>query len=134
MTSTVYATYTTYRISQKEFPDIHGGHNKANAFRHALWNVIIAKYASRFSKNPSSVLDWTKLITDWHEEFSPNEALAKAMDLHNNQMGRYFYPALSNKKNLEIVHFLKGQLMNAVKVKEVSEIDSTSQQLMYLED
>jgi len=43
MVSTIIATFDVVRISQKEFPDTHGFHNKANAFRHALWNIFIAK-------------------------------------------------------------------------------------------
>ena len=69
MSATVLATYQTFRISQKHFPNIHWKHNKANAFRHALWNVLIAKKSSVFSKNNEKILDWTKTITDWHEDF-----------------------------------------------------------------
>ena len=133
MIATISATVLTFRISQREFPDIHGKLNKANAFRHALWNVLIAKKCLRFSKDIKSVLCWTKKITDWHEEFSPNEELAKAMDLHNNQIGRNFFQELSQKKNNEIVIFMLSQLDEALKIKEVSDIDKTNQ-LMYIED
>ena len=39
----------------------------------------------------SKVISWTKEITDWHEDFSPNLALARAMDLHNNYIGRELF-------------------------------------------
>ena len=38
MFATLQATSKTMKIVQKEYPDIHGEHNKANAFRHALYN------------------------------------------------------------------------------------------------
>ena len=91
MISTVKATFSVMKIAQKEFPDVHGHHNKANAFRHALWNIYIANKCKRFSKNNSQIIDWTKGFTDWHEEFSPNEEIAKSMDLHNNLIGRQLF-------------------------------------------
>ena len=48
--STVKATFDVLKISQREFPNTHGFHNKANAFRHALWNIFIAKQCSLFSR------------------------------------------------------------------------------------
>ncbi len=134
MTSTIIATFSTYRISQREFPYIHGQHNKANAFRHALWNILIAKASSRFSKNQEAVLQWTQRITDWHEDFSPNEEMAKLMDLHNNRIGRDLFDQLSKKNTSEIIAFMKEQLPRAAKVQEPSEFDSYIDQLVYLED
>jgi hypothetical protein len=134
MIGTVQATVLTFRISQREFPNIHGGHNKANAFRHALWNVLIAKKCARFSKNQESVLQWTKDITDWHEEFAPNEKLAETMDLHNNRIGRDVYPQLSQKSKQEIEMFMLNQLKTAVKIQTVEDIEKYPNQLVYLED
>ena len=85
--STIKATFDVLRISQREFPNTHGFNNKANAFRHALWNIFIAKQCSLFSKKSYEVILWTKEFTDWHEDFSPNEALPRIMDLHNNCIG-----------------------------------------------
>ena len=82
--STLKATFDVLRISQKEFPNTHGFHNKANAFRHALWNIFIAKQCSLFSRKKHKIISWTKEFTDWHEDFSPNEELPRIMDLHNN--------------------------------------------------
>jgi hypothetical protein len=134
MLSTVSATVKTYRISQKEFPNIHGKHNKANAFRHALWNALIAKKCARFSKNMESILRWTKSITDWHEEFAPNQALAKAMDLHNNRVGRTVYQQHSELKVEEIANFLKELLNKSIRVQDMKEMQYYASQLVYLED
>ena len=134
MISTVQATLQTFQISQKEFPGIHGKHNKANAFRHALWNVLIAKKCARFSSSTNSILRWTEFITDWHEEFAPNEILPKTMDLHNNRIGREIYQQLPDSKLSEIIAFTKDQLENAVKIEQLTEIKNYSQQLVYLEN
>jgi len=134
MLSTVSATVKTYRISQREFPNIHGKHNKANAFRHALWNALIAKKCARFSKDLESVLNWTQEITDWHEEFSPNETLAKAMDLHNNRIGREFYREQPKIDIQKIIHLIKEQLNTSIQIKDINEMQQYSSQLVYLEE
>lgn len=134
MLATVSATLKTYRISQKEFPNIHGKHNKANAFRHALWNALIAKKCARFSKSIESILKWTEDITDWHEEFAPNEPLPKAMDLHNNRIGREVYQKYPDMKIAEIILFVKESLDKSVKVKDLKDMEQYSAQLLYLED
>lgn len=133
MFATVKATYFTMRIAQREFPDIHNEHNKANAFRHALWNLLIAKESSRFSSELEAILSWTKRITDWHEEFSPNKELAKLMDLHNNKFGRDKFPIWKEKPTNAIVISLKSELSNAIQIKQKCELKSFKNQLVYLE-
>lgn len=134
MISTVKATFNVMKIVEKEFPGIHGKQNKANAFRHALWNVFIAKECSRFSKNLEAILKWTKDFTDWHEEFSPNEELPRFMDLHNNNVGREVYKEMKTKSKTEFVVFLKDQLKGAVKINTITAIEKDSMQLVYLEN
>ncbi len=135
MFSTVRATFSVMKIAQKEFPDIHGKLNKANAFRHALWNILIAEECAKFSKNINSILDWTKEITDWHEEFSPNEALAKVMDLHNNDIGRKLYrrDAVNTKRN-KFINSVKMLLEDAAQILSVKDVEQYPNQLVYIED
>ena len=133
MLATAKATYFTIRIAQREFPDIHDQHNKANAFRHALWNLLIAKESAKFSSDLDAVLSWTKRITDWHEEFSPNKEMARLMDLHNNQFGRNKFLDLKEKSTETIVISLKNEFTNAVQVKHTSEFKNLENQLVYLE-
>lgn len=121
MFATIIATYETFRISQHHFPNIHGKHNKANAFRHALWNILIAKKASFFSAD-ERVLKWTKEITDWHEEFSPNSDMAKLMDLHNNAIGRNFYLEIGKKSISEITQAMLKKTESAYIINSQSEI------------
>ena len=133
MFATAKATYFTIKIAQKEFPDIHDQHNKANAFRHALWNLLIAKEGAKFSSDLDAVLNWTKRITNWHEEFSPNKEMAKLMDLHNNKFGRNQFLDLKDKSTETIIITLKNELLNAVQVQQISEFKNFENQLVYLE-
>lgn len=114
--ATLKATYNTYRISQKYFPDIHGKENRANAFRHSLWNILIAKEAKLFSKSLDDVVNWAKTITDLHEDLAPNKPLSRAMDLHNNAMGRKWFLDVHNKSEQEIVSIIMQNLNDAVKI------------------
>ena len=134
MISTASATIETFRISQKEYPDIHGKLNKANAFRHALWNILIAKKCMKFSSDLDSVIQWTKRITDWHEEFSPNEKLAEVMDLHNNKIGRVLFEKYLVEDTKEYVSLLKKELENAKQILFVEDVEKFSNQLVYIEN
>lgn len=44
--------------------------------------------------SPEKSLNWTKRITDLHEDLFPNEALQTKMDLHNNEIGRQYFMSL----------------------------------------
>ena len=133
MISTVIATFNAVRVSQKEFPNTHGFHNKANAFRHALWNIFIAKECSRFSKNNYEIILWTKEFTDWHEDFAPNEELAKTMDLHNNYIGREMFLNTTHKDYKQWIPFVKKQLQQAVLIVSIKDVVNYPTQLVYLE-
>lgn len=134
MFATAKATFSTVRISQKEFPDIYDQHNKANAFRHALWNLLIAKESAKFSSDLEAILNWTKSITDWHEEFSPNKELAKLMDLHNNKIGRKRFLEHGKQSKYKITIILKAELYAAVLVKNSSDFKDFKNQLVYLQE
>ena len=132
MLATIKATSQTMRIVQKEFPDIHGKDNKANAFRHALWNYLIALECAKKEKRLAKVISWTKKITDWHEDFSPNVELARAMDLHNNHVGRTLFSKLKITSEKEIIKELKLKLDTAIQVESLSDIDQNSFELIFM--
>ena len=79
------------------------------------------------------MLDWTKTITDWHEDFSPNSELAKLMDLHNNKVGRDFYLKIGDKTVSEITNIMVGESEIAYQIKSVNEISDTNK-MVYLSD
>ena len=84
---TLVATIKTFRITNRKFPETHHKNGRGNAFRHALWCCLIMMYCCKIS-SPQKSLKWCKQITDMHEELFVNEQIARAMDLHNNQVGR----------------------------------------------
>jgi len=131
--STLKATFDVLKISQKEFPNTHGFHNKANAFRHALWNIFIAKQCSLFSRKKHKIISWTKEFTDWHEDFSPNEELPRIMDLHNNCIGRELFLKIPKCTDKQWVILLKKQLRDAVQIVSVDDVVNYPTQLVYIE-
>ena len=131
--SAIFATLQTLKIAQKEFPNIHGKHNKANAFRHALWNILIAKKCRRFNSNTTKVMNWTQTFTNWHEDFVVNEDLPRLMDLHNNAIGRKLFLAWKDEKVNTITKLLKFELQNAKLITAKNEFDSVKNSLVFLE-
>ena len=135
---TLKATKNTYHISNREFGEAHHKNGPANAFRHALWNFLIAQEALKWSKSPSKSISWAKRITDWHEEFSPNNPLAKAMDLHNNKIGRNLF-AKKNKTGEKLptesaVKQLIALTLNSKMITGLSELQNHNGSLVHIED
>ncbi len=75
---------------------------------------------------------WAQIITDKHEELSPNEPLAKAMDLHNNAEGRNLFEQFDFESIEEIMEVLKEKLKTSKKIESVSEIDNFNNELIYI--
>ena len=130
---TLNATRKTIQICDALFGHEHHKHNKANAFRHALWNFLICQKCYRVSKSAERAINWSKKITQLHEELAPNSELAKRMDLHNNYIGRkLFKDHLSGR--IEIVDLLKNKLKDAVQIKNIEEIERAQKKLVFIED
>lgn len=133
---TIKATVICYRVSNKLYPELHHLNNKANAFRHALWNALLVNEAIKWNRNlPKSVL-WAKKITDWHEHFSPNKPLEKVMDLHNNEIGRKLGEELYlNKKDVkreEIIELIQDKASKSKKIESLKEIKNFKNDLVHL--
>lgn len=131
--ATFWATMVTFRISENYFSGVHGGHNKANAFRHCIWNILIAKQCALYSKNDKEILAWVKRITNLHEELNPNKPLPREMDLKNNELGRSYYLSLKTSKTNEIIKFIFLRLERAKKLNSVLAIQQ-SKELVYIND
>lgn len=132
--ATFFATVSTYKIAEEEFPKIHGKLNKANAFRHALWNYLIAKSCSRYSKNEKKIIRWTKDVVDWHEELFINKPLPREMDLHNNEIGRDLFVSSNDLEVPELRSQLLELLKSSRKVTSLKEITKAKGDLVYLEE
>ncbi|MEY8020280.1 hypothetical protein AB8P51_05595 [Muriicola sp. SD30] len=88
---TYKATKSTIAFANAHFGLSHRRNTPANAFRHALWNWLIARACYGITMDKEKVLLWTKKITDMHEKILPGNAVSNAMDLHNNAVGRHFF-------------------------------------------
>ncbi|MCG2417603.1 hypothetical protein K8089_01115 [Aequorivita sp. F47161] len=129
---TIFATKRCMNIAYREYGSKHHLSNKANAFRHALWVVLIIKRCLKWRDNEEKVKTWAKAFTDWHEDFSPNEALERTMDLHNNAVGVILFEKIKDKSEAEIVSFLKRKASEAVQIKTVNDVENIETDLIYI--
>ncbi|PID69971.1 MAG: hypothetical protein CSA39_03305 [Flavobacteriales bacterium] len=128
------ATYQTVKISDKYYGYLHHKNNAANAFRHALWNFLIAKKCSKWRRNTRKAIKFAEKITDWHEEFSPNTPLEKEMDLHNNHIGRKMF-IISEELPLDLLlERLKEKTEESKKIYRVEDLKKYNNDLVYIED
>lgn len=129
---TVQATKDCMRTSTDHFGSKHYQNGPANAFRHALWNFLIAKKCTKWSKNQEKILKWTKNITEWHEEAFKNREMARLMDLHNNAIGRTAYCANSLNSIDEVEEILLEMTTQAVKINNEKESLQYKNHLVFL--
>ena len=130
---TVWATIESILFSEINFTESHSGRGVANAFRHAAWNLLIAKNCAVFTSNEKA-LDWAKFITDLHEECFPNEPFDNQMDLHNNEIGRVVFEELIRQKihsKKKMIQSLVEKCETAIGLKEVNEIKNIKGELVY---
>src|SRR5690554_1889853 len=128
------ATLHTMQICDRIYRRKHHGDTKANAFRHALWNILIAKRVLKIVKTDEKAIQWSDKITTLHETLMPNPPLEMEMDLHNNMMGRKFYLELQDASEEKIIKFLKVKLEEAVQIKVVEETENLKDFLVYIEE
>lgn len=134
MIPTIFATRDCMNIAQQEYGSKHHLSNPANAFRHALWVILIIRKCLKWRNNEEKAISWAKKFTDWHEKFSPNEALEEAMDLHNNQVGIALYEELKAENEKEIISFLRQKASEAEKIILVAEVDNLERILVYIDE
>src|SRR5690606_9031400 len=127
---TIKATKETVKICDRLFQHRHHGHNRENAFRHALWNYLICSKCFKVSGSLERSKAWAKKITDIHEELLPNEELEKQMDLHNNYVGLGLCSNTPKKK--DIIALLKDMMKEAVLIKKIEEIEHADGKLVYI--
>ncbi len=130
------ATLQTVQICDKHFGKAHHKNNVSNAFRHALWNILIAKNVYPKNDSVEKSLEWAKEMTDLHEKLAPNAKLEMKMDLHNNEVGRILFKKhnLQSEDKEAIVSVLKNKMETAVEVSSVEEIEKNKNEFVYIED
>ncbi|SRX52809.1 hypothetical protein AEQU1_00679 [Aequorivita sp. CIP111184] len=131
---TIFSTKKCMDIAQQEYGSKHHLSNKANAFRHALWAILIIRKCLKWKNNEEKAKAWANTFTDWHEDFSPNEALERAMDLHNNQVGIDYFEEIKGKNETEIISLIKQKASIAAKIETVDETDKFEKQLVFIEE
>lgn len=131
---TYLATQQCMDISTKYFQRKHYNNGQANAFRHALWNYLIALKCTNRSKNRVRVLSWTKSITDWHETAFVNRPLAQRMDLHNNAVGRALFIERKFATKDTAVAYLLELAACSVKINAKSTLEEYALSLVHITD
>ena len=129
---TIKATKDCIAISTKNYGKLHHKNGPANAFRHAFWNYLIAKRCFNWRRNEQTVLAWAKKVTDWHEDSFPNKQLPKAMDLHNNEVGRFIFLQNAEKSEREIVELLKKMALDSIKIDENSILSEHKNRMVHI--
>lgn len=128
---TYRATRETLRLCDRLFGKKHYQDNRENAFRHAYWNFLIAEKVFQKNNSVEESIIWAKKITDLHERMAPNKALARAMDLHNNEVGRNLF---SNNPEENAVEKLQDLMDSAVKITEPELSKFDKNQLVFIEE
>ena len=129
---TFKATKTCLSVSTQYFGRAHYQNTPANAFRHAFWNYLIAMKCTKWSKNISSILTWTKAITDWHEDAFRNRELARLMDLHNNAIGRSIFLNNHHKTIEEATSLLLNMTDTSVLIEHKDELHENALNLVHI--
>lgn len=120
------------QICDELYGKTHHKSNKANAFRHALWNVLICRNALSVTKNKQKSVFWAQKVGDLYEKVTQNEQLDEAMDLHNNSFGRlYFFNTLDFSEE-KIIGLIKNESNQAVQIHTINESASSKNRLVYI--
>jgi sialic acid synthase SpsE len=115
------------------FGHAHHRSNKENAFRHALWNILICHNTLKKSINEEKSMVWTRKVTDLYEKVTDNDEMEKAMDLHNNNVGLNLFSSVFNKKEAEIINILQNMMVKSEKVTNFDDFIKFKHKLVYLE-
>jgi hypothetical protein len=128
------ATKQTLTICNSLYGKAHHKNGIENAFRHALWNVLICQKTLKITKNKEKSVFWAKKVTHLHEKLAKNGELETAMDLHNNAMGRIQFLELLEQNEAKMIDFIQKRLQNAKKVNEIKEIEIYTNELVYISE
>ncbi|MGF1557249.1 DUF6973 domain-containing protein [Paucihalobacter sp.] len=130
------ATLQTLQICNRLYGKKHHKNNITNAFRHALWNILIAFHCYKKNKSIETSVNWAKKTTDLHEKLAPNNQIEMLMDLQNNNIGRIIFTEhnLFEHNKEAIISILKEKMKTAVLITTISEIENFKNEFVYLEE
>lgn len=150
------ATNKAKELTDSNYPKSEKWRDKADAFRHAIWNVLICKY---IGEDKNEISDCTKKAEDFttkHETGATKPSwmtdldweLDKQMDLHNNAQGRKYFESVAwivkvglfkvkrvrAPSEEEIVSGIKGKLNSAQKISTANDANKYPSNLVYIKD
>ena len=131
---TLNATRKTMKICDQLYGRAHHKNGKENAFRHALWNMLICRNTLKRTKNEQISAFWAEKITILYEKVTKNELFDQFMDLHNNELGRRWFLDVSFENEENLIDFLRKELKNAQKVTKVEKTGLIENQLIYISE
>lgn len=127
---TLKASKKAMDISQEHFGKAQHKNGKPNAFRHALWNVLLAKIA--YKNDNTSAIAWADKVTTLHEKLAPNAPLETAMDLHNNKIGLQLFAETLELSEEEMIQFLKEEAEKAQQISTVEDVEKHPNEMVYI--
>ena len=131
---TLKASKKAMRISTEIYKKTHHKSNKANAFRHALWSVLLGKAVYRKKSDLKKAKDWAQKFTNLHEELFVNNPLDRAMDLHNNRFGIQALDHLVKVSEEEAIQFLKVESQQAIQILTPEAVVNHPNNLVYISE
>lgn len=131
---TLSATRETMKICDRLYGRSHHKNGKENAFRHALWNMLICRNTLKRTKNEQKSIVWAKNITILYEKVTKNEVLDQFMDLHNNELGRRWFLDVSRENDEKVTTFLQKKLKSAQKVTKIDETGLIENCLIFISE
>ncbi|GHC44970.1 DUF6973 domain-containing protein [Ulvibacter litoralis] len=131
---TFQATKRTMALCDGLFGKSHHKSNQANAFRHALWNILICKNVLKRTKTTQKAVIWAQKMTHLYEKVTQNPLLDEKMDLHNNEIGQMLFLKVFDKKEAEIIQILEKEVEKAQKIDKIEDFELATNSLVYLED
>lgn len=131
---TARASKKAMHVATQVYGDTHHKSNRANAFRHALWTVLLGKAVYQKTHNLEKAKGWAKQFTDLHEELFVNNELDRAMDLHNNNFGIQKLKELVTTTEADTIAFLKTEAEKAVQITQTGETKQHPLNLVYISE
>jgi hypothetical protein len=119
---TYKATKQSIKYSNEFFGIQHHKNTPANAFRHAVWNWLIAKECSKWKRDSDKILKWTERITRMHEKILPGDELSNAMDIHNNAVGLFIYSVNKTLLPEEVIILLLEMVNHSIKITSMGDL------------
>ncbi len=143
-------------LTDTNYPTSEKWRDKADAFRHAIWNVLICKYVGLDRNEISNCTEAAEEFSTKHETGADKPGtmtdidweLDKKMDLHNNAQGRKYFESVAwivrvgwfKVKRVrapsedEIVTGIKTKLNSAQKISTSNDTSKYPNNIVYIKD